>query len=77
MRRLGRGILLGSPRPHRYSPEPEAMQQRADRAFGQGDAVALLDHAGEVGPPPAHHAMLGQIWPLPHQLCHLPSLLGR
>jgi hypothetical protein len=52
------------------------MEQAANRSFGKLDPVALLDHARKVDPPPAHHAMRGQVWPLANQLSHLSFLLG-
>lgn len=77
MRLLGNAILLGTARPNRYPSEPEAAQQCADRPFGQLDPIALFDHMREVDPPPAHHAMLGQIRSAPDQFGHPPFLLGR
>lgn len=76
MRLLDRGVLLGTSWPHRYPPEAQTTEQIADRSFGQFDPIALLDHVREVDPPPAHHAMLGQIRPVPNQLGHLAFLLG-
>ena len=52
------------------------MKQSADRAFGQRDPIALLDHPREIDPSPTHHAMLGQIRPLPDQVGHLTFLFG-
>ncbi len=75
MRLLGNAILLGTSRSHRDPPEPEAPQQCADRSLGQLDPIALLDHMREVDPPPAHHAMLGQIRAGADQFGHLSFLL--
>ena len=75
MRLLGNAILLGTSRSHRYPPEPEAAQQFADRSLGQLDPIVLLDHMREVDPPPAHHAMLGQIRSVADQFGHLSFLL--
>ena len=75
MRLLGNAILLGTSGSNRYPPEPEAPQQFADRSLGQLDPIALLDHMREVNPPPAHHAMLGQIRAVADQFGHLSCLL--
>lgn len=53
------------------------MQQGANRTFGQLDPVALLDHPRQIDPPPAHDAMLGQVWPAPNQVGYLLLLRGR
>lgn len=74
---LGRRILLGTSWSHRYPPEAETPEQIADRPFGELDPIAVLDHLREVDAPLAHHAVLGQIRPVPDQLGHLPFLLGR
>ena len=75
MRLLSKAILLGTSWPHRYPPEAETPKQITDRTLGQLDPVALLDDARQVDPPPAHHALLGQIRPLPHQFRHFSFLL--
>ena len=53
----GRRILPRMARPHRQAPEPEAAQHRADAALGQGHIEPRLDHAGQIHPAPANHAL--------------------
>lgn len=72
---LSFSVLLGASWPHRYPPEAETTQHCADRSFRQLDPIALFDHMREVDPPPAHHAMLGQIRSTPDQFGHLSFLL--
>ncbi len=64
MRRLGGGVRLGVDRPHRQAAKAQAAQQRPHRAFRQLHLEALLDHARQIGPAPAHHPMHLRVWAL-------------
>jgi hypothetical protein len=75
MRLLRRGILPRMARPHRQAPEPKPAQHRADAALGQGHIEPRLDHAGQIQPAPAHHAIRGKVWSFANQLCYRSLLL--
>lgn len=62
------GILHRMARTNRQAAKTHAAQQAAHTALGKLDAKPRLDHPRQVDPPPAHHAMLGKIGPLLHQL---------
>ena len=62
-------------RPHRQPPKAEAAQHRADAALGQGHIEPRLDHAGQIHPAPANHAIYGKVWSFANQLCYCRVLL--
>lgn len=68
MRLLGCQVLLGMLRPGRDAPEPQPAQQAAHRALGHAHAELGLQNPGQVHPAPAHHAVLGHVRSLAHQL---------
>ena len=61
--------------PHRQAPEPEPTQHRANAALGQGYIEPGFDHAGQIHPAPANHAIYGKVWSFANQLCYRRLLL--
>jgi hypothetical protein len=62
--------------PHRQAPEPEPTQHRTNATLGQGDIELGFDHAGQIHPAPANHAIYGKVWSFANQLCYRRLLLG-
>ena len=77
MRLLCRRVVAGTPRPGREPPEAKTAQHVADAAFSQMHAEAGFDLPGQVDPPPAHHAVLGQGRSFADPPRHLGFLLGQ
>ncbi len=77
MRRECCGILLGVLRADRYPAKAKAMQEIADRTFGQRDAKLPLDLAGQIDASPANHLVVGEVRAGADPLCHRRRLLRR
>lgn len=77
MRLKGLRVLARMLGPARQMPEPQAVQEVADAAFGQRHAEPVADPSRQVAAAPAHDAIRFDVRSRPHPTGHLLHLFLR